>query len=182
MSMISVYNNGGGIPIKIHEDLNVHMPEMLFGQQLMISFIPDLKRFGMTELEVFPDGERIEVKKTIVDVEKLEDAKNAGTREAKNCTLVLTEGDSAKANALLGFDIIGRNNWGIYSLRGKLLNVHDASLKQISENKEVQVLERILGLQHDKQYNSINDYGKSMIMTDSSHIKGLIINFFDHLY
>jgi len=130
--MISVYNNGGGIPIKIHEDLNVHMPEMLFGQQLMISFIPNLERFGTTKLtndaiallskhvydiavakrdiEVFLDGERIEVKKTIVDVEKLDDAKNAGTREAKNCTLVLTEGDSAKTFALSGFDIIGRDN------------------------------------------------------------------------
>src|SRR5437763_12871226 len=148
MSMISVYNNGRGIPIKIHEDLNVCMPEMLIGQQLIISFIPDLKRFGMTELtddaiallskhvydiavakrdiEVFLDGERIEVKKTIVDVEKLDDAKNAGTREAKNCTLVLTEGDSAKTFALSGFDIVGRDNWGVYPLRGKLLNVRDA--------------------------------------------------------
>src|SRR6266511_851310 len=108
---------------KIHEDLNVRMPEMLLGQQLMISFIPDLKRFGMTELTddaiallskhvydiaVAKGNIRIEVKKTIVDAEKLEDAKNAGTREAKNCTLVLTEGDSAKAFALSGFDIVGR--------------------------------------------------------------------------
>ena len=47
--MISVYNNGRGIPIKIHKNLNVRMPEMLL-RQLMISFIPDLKRFGMTDL------------------------------------------------------------------------------------------------------------------------------------
>ena len=52
------------------------------------------------------------------------------------------------------------------------------------QNKEVQALERILGLKRNKKYNLINDlrYGKSMIMTDVSHIKGLIINFFDHLY
>ena len=29
---ISVYNNGKGIPIEIHKELNVYVPEMLFGQ------------------------------------------------------------------------------------------------------------------------------------------------------
>jgi len=35
-------------------------------------------------------------------VEKLEDANKAGTRESKDCTLILTEGDSAKALAVSG--------------------------------------------------------------------------------
>ena len=85
-------------------------------------------------------------------------------------------------------DVIGRNDWGIYPLKGKLLNVRDASLKQITNNKEVRVLKCILGLQDDKEYHSTNElrYGSIMIMTDQdldgSHIKGLIINFFDHFY
>src|SRR6266540_5392165 len=127
--------------------------------------------------------------KDILNIEKLDDAVNAGTRHSPNCTLVITEGDSAKAFALAGFNNVeDRDNWGVYPLKGKLLNVRDASQKQIEKNKEVQELKQILGLQHDKQYNSINDlrYGKLMIMTDQdldgSHIKGLIINFFDHFY
>ncbi|CAJ0901869.1 11930_t:CDS:2, partial [Entrophospora sp. SA101] len=119
---------------------------------------------------------------------KKEDAINAGTSLASNCTLILTEGDSAKALVLAGFDVVGNSNWGVYPLRGKLLNVRDASIKQISENKEIQAIKQILGLQHDKEYNSVKDlrYGKLMIMTDQdhdgSHIKGLIINLFDHFY
>ena len=30
--MISVYNNGKGIPIEMHKELNLYVPEMLFGQ------------------------------------------------------------------------------------------------------------------------------------------------------
>ncbi|CAJ0878682.1 11617_t:CDS:10 [Entrophospora sp. SA101] len=128
------------------------------------------------------------VKRNMINVPKLDDAVNAGTRNAQNCILVLTEGDSAKALALAGFDVVGHNEWGVYPLRGKLLNVRDASLKQISENKEVQAIKQILGLQHNREYDSLKDlrYGSLMIMTDQdhdgSHIKGLIINFFDHFY
>ncbi|CAJ0760096.1 9104_t:CDS:10, partial [Entrophospora sp. SA101] len=102
---------------------------------------------------------------------KKEDAINAGTSLASNCTLILTEGDSAKALVLAGFDVVGNSNWGVYPLRGKLLNVRDASIKQISENKEIQAIKQILGLQHDKEYNSVKDlrYGKLMIMTDQDH-------------
>ena len=68
------------------------------------------------------------------------------------------------------------------------MNVRDVSLKQITNNKEVQALRCILGLQDYKEYHSTNElrYGSIMIMTDQdldgSHIKGLIINFFDHFY
>ncbi|CAJ0756558.1 11694_t:CDS:2, partial [Entrophospora sp. SA101] len=147
------------------------------------SIVNDLKSKQVQVLKK-TDG----AKKNTVNVEKLDDAVNAGTKNACNCTLVLTEGDSAKALALAGFDVVGHNNWGVYPLRGKLLNVRDASVKQVAENKEIQALKRILGLQHDKKYDSLKDlrYGKLMIMTDQdldgSHIKGLIINFFDHFY
>src|SRR5436305_9233658 len=35
--MISVYNNGKGIPVEIHKELNVYVPEMLFGQLMTSS-------------------------------------------------------------------------------------------------------------------------------------------------
>ena len=54
---------------------------------------------------------------------KLADANNAGTRSAKDCTLILTEGDSAKALAVAGLGVVGRDNFGVFPLRGKMLNV-----------------------------------------------------------
>ncbi|CAJ0747567.1 10101_t:CDS:2 [Entrophospora sp. SA101] len=161
-------------------------------EHTMISFIPDLMRFGMTELtddviallskrvydiaetmkdtEVFLNDKLIiGLKRKTIYIEKLDDAVNAGTSLAQNCTLILTEGDSTKSFALSGLDVVGeRNNWGVYPLRGKLLNVRNASPKKISVNREVQALKQILGLQHNKEYCSVEDlrYGKLMIMTD----------------
>ncbi|GJQ70860.1 Top2 [Trypoxylus dichotomus] len=119
-------------------------------------------------------------------IPKLEDANEAGTRNALRCTLILTEGDSAKTIAVSGLGIIGRDYYGVFPLRGKLLNVREATHKQILENAEINNLIKILGLQYKKKYNSEEDmktlrYGKVMIMTDQdqdgSHIKGLLINF-----
>ncbi|GJE94175.1 DNA topoisomerase 2 [Phanerochaete sordida] len=119
---------------------------------------------------------------------KLSDANNAGTRNAANCTLILTEGDSAKSLAVAGLSVIGRDNYGVFPLRGKLLNVREAKHDQIMKNEEIQNIKKILGLQHNKDYKDTNDlrYGQLMIMTDQdhdgSHIKGLILNYLDHFY
>ena len=87
-----------------------------------------------------------------------------------------------------------------------MLNVREANQKQIMENKEINDLVKIVGLQYKKKYESMDDmkslrYGKIMIMTDQdqdgSHIKvftffpeslpalisfsqGLVINFIHH--
>lgn len=122
----------------------------------------------------------------IKGIPKLEDANEAGTKNALKCTLILTEGDSAKSLAVSGLGVIGRDLYGVFPLRGKLLNVREATHKQILENQEINNLIKILGLQYKKKYNSVDDmkglrYGKIMIMTDQdqdgSHIKGLLINF-----
>lgn len=71
----------------------------------------------------------------------------------------------------------------MFPLRGKLLNVRDATHQQIMANAEINHLKQILGLQHGKQYEDAKSlrYGHLMIMTDQdhdgSHIKGLIMNF-----
>ena len=44
-----------------------------------------------------------------------------------NALLILTEGDSAKAMAIAGLGVIGRDKYGVFPLRGKLLNVKDKS-------------------------------------------------------
>ncbi|KAM7519679.1 hypothetical protein LguiB_018641 [Lonicera macranthoides] len=63
--------------------------------------------------------------------------------------LILTEGDSTKALAMAEISLVGRNYYGVFRLRGELLNVRKANHKQIMENVEIQNLKRILGLQHD---------------------------------
>ncbi|KAG8948449.1 DNA topoisomerase 2, partial [Tulasnella sp. 419] len=119
---------------------------------------------------------------------KLSDANNAGGRNAAKCTLILTEGDSAKALAEAGLSVVGRDNFGVFPLRGKLLNVREATHDQIMKNTEIQNIKKIMGLQHNKQYSDVSSlrYGSLMIMTDQdhdgSHIKGLLINFLDHFY
>jgi len=126
-------------------------------------------------------------KSRITGVPKLDDANWAGTHRSHECTLIITEGDSAKALAIAGLSVVGRNAFGVFPLRGKPRNVRDASVKQVTDNEEFSNLKKILGLQHGKVYNSLRDlrYGRLMIMTDAdldgSHIKGLVLNMF-HVY
>ena len=65
-------------------------------------------------------------------IPKLDDANDAGTRNSINCTLILTEGDSAKTLAVAGLSVIGRDKFGVFPLRGKVLNVREATHKQVS--------------------------------------------------
>jgi|UniRef100_A0A6C0JRA6 DNA topoisomerase II len=121
-------------------------------------------------------------------IPKLDDANNAGTKNSSNCTLILTEGDSAKTMAISGLSVIGRDNYGVFPLRGKVMNVKDASLQKISDNAEITALKKILGLEQNKKYSDVSSlrYGSIMIMTDQdhdgSHIKGLLFNVFQSLW
>ncbi|KAJ1510426.1 DNA topoisomerase 2 [Coelomomyces lativittatus] len=124
----------------------------------------------------------------ITGIVKLDDANLAGTKNANQCTLILTEGDSAKTFAVTGLGEVGRDHYGVFPLRGKLLNVREASVQIVTNNQEIQYLKQILGLQQGKVYTDVSSlrYGHIMIMTDQdydgSHIKGLLINFLDHFW
>jgi hypothetical protein len=109
-------------------------------------------------------------------IPKLDDANFAGSAGKKgDCTLILTEGDSAKALALAGLSALGqrgRDYYGVFPLKvlarhlplprtsrflptfqqGKLLNVRDASHEKIIHNLEINNLIKILGLQHNTSY------------------------------
>ncbi|KAM5557131.1 hypothetical protein ABKV19_024492 [Rosa sericea] len=84
---------------------------------------------------------------------------------------------------MAGLAVVGRDHYGVFPLRGKLLNVRKASTTQFRYNEEIKNIEKILGLQQDKEYTNTKSlrYGHLMIMTDQdhdgSHIKGLLINF-----
>ena len=126
---------------------------------------------------------------SIRGIDKLDDANKAGTSESLKCTLILTEGDSAKALAVAGLGVVGRDYFGVFPLKGKVLNVRDITLKKVSDNNEINNLVKIMGLKFntkkgkDKE-ETLKDlrYGRIMIFTDAdvdgSHIKGLLMNLF----
>ncbi|KAK2606090.1 DNA topoisomerase 2 [Conoideocrella luteorostrata] len=122
-------------------------------------------------------------KRARVSNAKLVEANLAGTRRGHECTLILTEGDSAKGLAVSGRAILDPDRIGVFPLRGKLLNVRDASIDQITKNQEIQNIKQFLGLKHKQTYTDTKSlrYGHLMIMADQdhdgSHIKGLLINF-----
>ena len=130
------------------------------------------------------DGKKI----SRIIVPKLDDANLAGTKDSATCTLILTEGDSAKTMAVAGLSIIGRDKYGVFPLRGKILNVKDATLQKITDNTEITAIKKILGLEQNKKYTDLSQlrYGSIMIMTDQdhdgSHIKGLIFNIFQSMW
>ena len=127
-------------------------------------------------------------KNKIRDVPKLDDANWAGTKRSDECILILTEGDSAKTMAVSGLSVVGRDKYGVFPLKGKVMNVKDASMEQIMKNMEITNFKKILGLETGKKYKNTKSlrYGKVMIMTDQdhdgSHIKGLVMNIFHSLW
>jgi len=127
-------------------------------------------------------------KSKLTGITKLDDANFAGTAKGKDCTLILTEGDSAKSLAVSGLSIVGRDYFGVFPLKGKLLNVREANHGQIMNNEEIQNICKIMGLRHGVEYTDTKDlrYGHLLIMADQdhdgSHIKGLLINFIHHFW
>lgn len=125
-------------------------------------------------------------------IEGYDKANNAGGRLSKDCTLIVCEGLSAKTFTVAGiehglFGKKGRDWFGIYPLRGKLLNVRNASPTTIAENAVVTNLIKILGLDygHPDKLNHMN-YGRMCIITDADvdgiHIEGLLLNLLDSLF
>ena len=170
-----------------------------FGTHYRVSdeFIKKLTKIGFVEdvVSLVKHRELRELNKTdgkkmsvIKGIPKLEDANKAGTSQSSKCTLILTEGDSAKTFAISGLGVVGRDYYGVFPLKGKLLNVRDATAKQLLNNEEITNIKQIVGLQMNKEYKSVSElrYGHIMILTDAdvdgSHIKGLFINFIHHFW
>jgi DNA topoisomerase-2 len=105
-----------------------------------------------------------------------------------NCSLLVTEGDSAKALAVAGLAVVGREHFGIFALKGKPLNVRNATVDAISKNKEIATLLQILGLTLGKVVTSLDQltYKKLVIFSDQdpdgAHIGGLILNVIHALF
>jgi len=174
-------------------------PSTKFGSKCEVSdkFIDKLIKTSLIDralkLSDFKDNlglQKVSGKKisSIRGIDKLDDANKAGTNESLKCTLILTEGDSAKALAISGLSVVGRDYFGVFPLRGKVLNVRDVNMKKVTDNAEINNLVKIMGLKFSNKKKakeeSLQDlrYGKIMIFTDAdvdgSHIKGLLMNLF----
>lgn len=174
-------------------------PSSKFGSTCDVSdkFIEKVARLGvmdaacaLTEVKENKEAKKTDGSKTksVRGIHKLVDANDAGTTRSGECTLLLVEGDSAKAGVVSGLSKEDRRIIGVYPLRGKLMNVRGESQKKIATNKEISELKQILGLESGKRYTTQTAadklrYGKVLFLTDQdldgTHIKGLCINLFD---
>ncbi len=131
------------------------------------------------------DGRKVQ---RLLGIEKYDSAPWAGGAKSQRCLLIITEGDSAKGTAVAGLKARNdRERFGIFPLRGKVLNVRNASPADLQKNEEFKHLKQILGLQQGKTYESEADrktlrYGGLIVFTDQDtdgfHIKALVMNIF----
>ncbi len=123
---------------------------------------------------------QIENKKGFVKIAKYDRANYAGTKQSQDCTLIICEGDSAKTFCVLGIENeclghTGRNYWGIMPIKGKGINVQNASESQIAANTELIAIIRALGVKSDVDYTieanrkQLN-YGRLMVLSDSDTV------------
>lgn len=131
-----------------------------------------------------------------VRIDGYDPANLAGTKHSSKCTLILCEGLSAKTYAVTGIEtgwnqLKGRDYYGIMALRGKVLNVRNATNTSIAANREITNVLQALNLKYKMDYSQDEnfrqlDYGKVLLLTDSdndgTHIASLIINYFDVLF
>jgi len=158
----------------------------------VISRLEDLIR-----AKEFTQLKKLERKKRgYTKVDNHERANNEGGKNGHKCTLILVEGDSAKTYASGGLEIgafgkTGHDWFGIYKLRGKVLNCRNASVKQITVNNVVGDIIKVLGLRHDADYKDEKvyktlRYGRIMLITDADvdgiHISGLVLNMLHALF
>lgn len=176
----------------------MNTPVSKFGSKCEVSdkFIEKLAKMGvmdsaiaLNEVKASKAAKKNDGKKTtnIRGIPKLMDANKAGTIDSDKCILILCEGDSAKAGIVSGLSKEDRNWFGVFPLKGKLLNTKDISQLRINSNSEITNIKKIIGLETGKVYTKplIKKhlrYGKVLFMTDQdldgSHIKGLCINMF----
>lgn len=133
---------------------------------------------------------KVAAKNKKTNVEGLEKANWAGTKKSLECTLIITEGLSAKTTAVKGV-ASQRDKFGVLPIRGKFLNVYKSSADMIAKNKVVKDLIQALNLKFDVDYTDLKNrktlnYGSVMFCcdadTDGYHIEGLLIGFFATLF
>jgi DNA gyrase/topoisomerase IV subunit B len=143
------------------------------------NIIEDIKNFNEYKQDSLLK-KNLNSKRKFCKIANYDFANKAGSKDSHKCTLFLVEGNSAKTFATKGIKygingVSGRDYFGIYPLRGKMLNVRNATNEQILKNKEINDLIQILNLKTDIDYTKENNfntlnYGKIIILTDADSI------------
>lgn len=158
--------------------------ERLYKTSIVENAITVYKSKQTTQLAKQTDGKKL----SKIYIPKLEDALWAGTAKSDECSLILTEGLSAMTFAIWGRSIVGNEKYGVFPMKGKCLNVRDASIDQLTNNEEFNNIKKILGLKHKEDYRDTKSlrYGKVIVLTDADvdgkHICGLFMNFIHHFW
>lgn len=124
-----------------------------------------------------------------INLEKGEDANNAGTTDSPKCICYLIEGKSAQAYPRKRIIDTpgGKDLSGYYPLQGKPINVTNASVLELTMNKEYTAIKKMFGLReganyHDPQQRKELRYGLCLITADADddgkHILNIVLNMF----
>lgn len=177
-------------PFDLSKNSDLILPQSFY-KKLEKSLILKLIENDVKNKNKIKENNSLKKKLKTINITRLEDAKYAGSSNSSECTLLLTEGDSAKALAVAGLSVVGRDYYGVMPLKGKILNVRNLNKKTIVENEELMNLFKAIGLDFSLKYDKEEDfatlrYGKIMFMCDQdydgSHIKGLLLNFFEKFW
>lgn len=98
----------------------------------------------------------------------------------ENLELIIVEGDSAESSARDGRDV---QHQGIFPIRGKILNVYQATPQRIAANAEIMAIKDILGAGFGKTFDIKKvKFKKIIFMTDADadgdHIASLLLLLF----
>jgi DNA gyrase subunit B len=157
----------------------------------MISEVPGIKQAIVDDVTAKLERKELKDlkdKQKGIDRKKIAKLIEASGRDRSKCAIYITEGDSAISNLATVRD--SKTMAGL-PLRGKIMNVHEESSKDVLENKEVQAIMAAVGLKIGDSPLEIRsgkvercdlNYSKIIIATDQDmdgySIRCLLINFF----
>lgn len=129
----------------------------------------------------------------VAQSEKLDDAEDAGQGKGEECTLLITEGQSAQTMARRLIPTLegGKRKWGVLPIRGKIANPAKKTLSEFSGNEEWKTIKAALGLVIGTDYSTPEAratlrYGRVMFFTDQDddglHIRALLLTIFVKLF